>query len=130
MTRAKQREQAFILIFESIFCENDCDSAIELFKESVGELGKYAEELYRGVSEKTDELDLIISDYSNGRKLARISKINLAVLRLALYEIKYCEGVPDSVAINEAVELTKTYSTKEDSSFVNGVLGAYVRSNA
>ena len=128
MKRAKQREQAFILVFENLFNDESSNEAMELFSENIEELGDYSKELYVGVRDNLSEIDEIISTYSNGWKLNRISKVNLSVLRLAVYELKYREDVPQSVAINEAVELAKTYATQADAAFVNGVLGAYVRS--
>ncbi len=126
MTRTKQREQAFFLIFESLFSKEEAEVP-ELYSENVEELGDYAKRLYGGVCEREDELDSIISSYSKGWKLNRIPKINLAILRLAIYEMKYEDDVPASVAINEAVELAKKYSGKEDSAFINGILGAAER---
>ena len=128
MRRTKQREQAFFLIFEGMFSGFDRESAIEVYSENVEEVGEYAKALCQGVDEKADELDSVISQYLTGWKLNRIAKVNLAILRLALYEIIYADDVPDSVAINEAVELAKKYSGDEDSGFINGILGAYVRS--
>ena len=128
MKRSKQREQAFILVYESLFNGNSPDTA-ELYRENVEELGEYAEALYNGVCEKADELDEYISNVLKGWKLNRIPKINLAILRIAVYEIKYVEDVPESVAINEAVELAKKYSGKEDSAFINGILGSALREN-
>ena len=128
MNRYKQREQAFILIFESHFADNSADEIKEGYEENIEELGDYSEELFSGVCEKNDELEEIISQYSTGWKISRISKVNLSILKLAVYEIKYVDEVPDSVAINEAVELAKKYSSKEDSAFINGVLGAFSRS--
>ena len=123
MNRKKEREQAFFLIFESQF-GGDTPDLPELYSESFETVSDFAKRIYSGVTEKADELDGIISAYSNGWKLSRISKVNIAVLRLAIYEMKYCDDIPNSVTINEAVELTKKYAGKEDSSFVNGVLGA------
>ena len=100
---------------------------MQLYSENVEELGDYAKALYSGVSAHTEEIDNIISSYLTGWKLGRIAKVNLAILRLAVYEIRYLEDIPDSVAINEAVELAKTYSGSEDSAFINGVLGSVVR---
>ena len=75
-----------------------------------------------------EEIDSIISNnLSQGWVINRISKVALAVLRLAIYEIKYEDDIPDAVSIDEAVEICKTYSTSEDASFVNGVLGTVVR---
>ena len=129
MKRSKQREQAFLLIFSDMFKKDDeSDNLIELYRESFEEVSDFAKQLYEGVKNNTDELDGFISEYLNGWKLNRISKVNLAVLRLAVYEIKYVDDVPVSVAINEAVELSKKYSGKEDASFVNGILGSFARS--
>ncbi|MCR5208115.1 MAG: transcription antitermination factor NusB [Eubacterium sp.] len=129
MKRTEEREQAFYLIFQSLFSGNPSE-AVELFDEAMEQpVSEYAKAIYNGATEKADKLDEIISKYLNGWKLNRISKTNLAILRLAVYEIKYAEDVPPAVAINEAVELAKTYSGKEDASFVNGVLGAFVRGN-
>ena len=130
MNRYKQREQAFILIFESLFADNSPEEIIEAYKENGEELGEYSEELFSGVCEKTSELEEIISEFSTGWKLSRISKVNLSILKLAVYEIKYVDEVPDSVAINEAIVLAKKYSSKEDGAFINGVLGAFSRSNS
>ena len=128
MNRYKQREQAFLLLFESQFSERDCDELIEIYAENIEEVGDYSKLLFNGAYEKRDELDGIISEFSKGWKLYRISKVNISVLRIALFEIIYVDEVPASVAINEAVELTKKYSSKEDASFVNGILGSYTRS--
>ena len=73
------------------------------------------------------ELDSLIAKYSKGWKLNRIPKVNLAILRIAVYEIIFENDTPDSVAINEAVELAKKYSGSDDSAFINGILGAVVR---
>ena len=128
MTRSKQREQAFYLVFESMFNECDPQQAMALYGDNIEELGSYAKCLYSGVTEKKEEIDAAISTHSKGWKISRISKVNLAILRLAVYEISFEEEVPVSVAINEAVELAKKYSGKEDAAFINGVLGGYARS--
>ena len=62
-----------------------------------------------------------------GWTIERVSKVDLALLKLAIYEMKYADSVPDNVAINEAVELAKKYSSKDDASFINGILGAISR---
>ncbi|MGN0532101.1 MAG: transcription antitermination factor NusB [Eubacterium sp.] len=128
MTRFEQREQALFLIFESMFSGNDYREGVALYEESNGKLGEYAKFLFDGVSGVAEELDDIISQHSNGWKISRLPKVNVAILRLAIYELLHVDDVPDSVAINEAVELTKKYSGTEDASFVNGILGAVFRS--
>ena len=86
----------------------------------------------RRVTETTeahrDEIDGIISRYAQGWKLNRISRSTLAVLRCAICEILYLEDVPNGAAVNEAVELGKTYDSPEAGAFINGVLGSFLRS--
>ena len=130
MNRIKQREQEFFLIFQNHFNAQKDEDAIALYNENVELIGDYAEMLYDGVVEKNQELEDLISEFSTGWKINRIAKVNLSILKLALYEIIYVDDVPDSVAVNEAVELAKKYSGKEDSAFINGVLGAYIRSKS
>lgn len=128
MKRNEQREQAFILIFEKIFRDDTIEDilndalAAEEYKNN-----KYSELCFRGVYENIDEIDGIISENLNNWTIDRISKVSLSILRLAIYEIKYIDEVPEGVAINEAIELCKKYSTSEDASFVNGVLGSISR---
>ena len=75
----------------------------------------------------SEAIDGYIVKYLKGWKLSRLSKVNLAVLRLAFYEIIFEDSVPSAVAVNEAVELAKKYSGEDDYSFVNGVLRSYLR---
>ena len=84
--------------------------------------------LVNGVREHSEELDEIITRFSRGWKLPRISRTALAVLRCALYEICYMPDVPAAAAINEAVELAKSYDEPETVSFINGILGGFMRS--
>lgn len=128
MTRFEQREQAFFLIFESMFASNDCLEGIALYEENNGAIGEYGKLLFDGVSKNTSQLDEIVAKNLNGWKINRLPKVNLAILRLAVFEILFVDDVPDSVAINEAVELAKKYSGTEDASFINGVLGSVFRS--
>ncbi len=98
------------------------------YQEEIGENDiKYAEEVIKGTIDKLQPIDKLIQDNITGWTKDRIVKVDLAVLRLALYEILYRDDIPDSVAINEAIELAKKYSTDESGSFVNGVLGKIVR---
>ena len=82
---------------------------------------------YRHVLEKLDEIDVLLNETSRGWKTKRMSRVDLTALRLAVYEMKYGE-TPIGVAINEAVELAKRFSSDEAPAFINGVLGAYARS--
>jgi N utilization substance protein B len=87
----------------------------------------YIRELVSGVQERRAELDGIISKYSQGWKLRRISRIAASVLRCAIYEILYMPEIPDAAAINEAVELAKGYEEPETVAFINGILGSFMR---
>ena len=147
MKRSEIREAAFMLIFEKLFRpECSCDEIIEAAKETgtfefypVPETAENkgdpagaaeVEKLFRGVVSKQEELDEIISGYSNKRQVSRIAKVSLTVLRLAIYEILYCDKVPTNVAISEAVNLTKKYALDPEVKLVNGILGAYSRASA
>lgn len=129
MNRSEKREQAFSLLFErEFFKEMPLEEIEEVFSENIAPLTEYAKELFEGAVSHFDELDEIISQYSKDWKIHRIPKVNLSILRLALFEIIYEDDVPESVVINEAVELAKKYSGKEDSAYINGILGNYLRS--
>lgn len=130
MKRSEMREQGFFLTFENLFIPNDdMDELIDLYSENVEEVCDYAKEISQGVSEHKDEFNELISKYLKSWRLSRLPKVNLAILYVAIYEMKYADSVPDNVAINEAVELAKKYSTKDDASFINGVLGSISREN-
>ena len=90
----------------------------------------YTEEIIKGALQHFDEIDKLIEFHTTGWKKDRIAKVDLAILRLAIYEIVFNNEVPDSVAANEAVELAKKFSTDESGSFVNGVLGKIIRGKA
>lgn len=118
-------------IADDFFTEDHFASLSEL-DELYAELprGKYLDYILRLstlVYDRRDELDACIERYARGWKPERISKTALAVLRCAICEINYLEDVPIGAAINEAVELDKYYDDPDTVSFVNGVLGSFVR---
>lgn len=131
MTRREIRDSAFKLIFEKLFRDDDIEELYALCDE-IDEITVCDEvrEMVGGVLSRADELDAIIAKYSAKRELSRIPKVNIAILRIAFYEIKYDEGTPMNAAINEAVLLSVNYSQESDTAFVNGVLGSYSRDNA
>ena len=88
----------------------------------------YIRTVTQGVAAHLEELDAYVEKHALGWKPGRISKTALAVLRVALFELKYMDEVPNAAAINEAVELAKSYDEPETVSFINGVLCAFVRS--
>lgn len=129
MTRKEAREQAFILIFESGFGERTLDEIIANATESRAvEVDSFAYTLANNAIQNRDKIDELIDSNSKKWRRDRISRVNLALLRLALGEILYYEDTPDRVAINEAVELAKKYGADGDYTFLNGVLGGIMRS--
>jgi len=87
---------------------------------------EYIRDVVDGVYEHLDEIDNMIEQALSGWMIDRISKIELVILRLSIYEIKYREDIPSKVTFNEAVELTKKYVGPEKTAFINGLLGKYV----
>ena len=129
MTRKQAREEAVILILEKVFNSDSVEEVLELAAEVRNfEADDYIKSVFFGVYSNLEEIDNIISENSIGWKINRISKTALSVLRLAIFEIKYMEDIPQSVTINEAVELCKTYASKEESAFVNGILSTVAKS--
>ena len=129
ISRYKMREQAFILCFEMLFSDADPDELADNAGDARDEfLSDYAVKCAKGVKEHQEEIDAMISDkLKSGWKITRISKVSLALLRLAVYEMLYRDDIPVSVSINEAVELSKKYTVEEDTSFINGVLGSVAK---
>ncbi len=131
MTRREKREQVFKMLFRVEFynqeemseqialCEDDACSWKEKDK-------TYIFEKVEKISEKLEEIDAKINEVSEGWKTGRMGKVDLTLIRLAVYEMLYEEDVPAKVAINEAVELAKQYGTDNSPSFVNGVLAKLV----
>ncbi|MCD8094913.1 MAG: transcription antitermination protein NusB [Ruminococcus sp.] len=121
------------MYFEKLFRDDGIDEIYSAFVEadsSDGELEITQESvaLAKAVESCESELDEIISRFSKKRAISRIPKINLALLRLSLYEAVYVESVPENVAISEAVALAQKYTYDSDVGFINGVLGSYSRS--
>ena len=128
MKRSEMREQAFLLTFEGLFSSGeDIDEVIELYSENVEAVSKYAKDIFTGVKANKDEFNEIINKYSKSWKVTRLPKVTVAILCVALYEMKNVEDVADSIAINEAVELAKKYASNADASYINGILGAVAR---
>lgn len=130
MNRKKEREQAFYLIFEKCFSEDSLDEILELAEECREfETTDYIKNVFYGVFENVSVIDEIISKYSIGWKIDRISKVALSILRLAIYEIKFIDDIPSKVSVNEAVELAKVFGLEKDAAYINGLLGSFVKEN-
>ena len=130
MSRRELREQIFKLLFrvefnsmeempeqEQLFFEEE-DTAKE---EDVA----YVSEKYNKITEKLTKIDALLNEKAEGWDTTRMSKVDLTILRLAVYEIMYDESVPTGVAINEAVELAKKFGQDASSGFVNGILAKF-----
>lgn len=129
LTRSEAREQTFMLLFSKSFDDEPLEATLEEHAQMFeGGVCGYAQAVVTAIELKHEEIDSEISKYlKKGWSISRLSKPSLAILRLAFYEIKYLESVPNSVAVNEAVELAKKY-TIDESKYINGILGSYVRS--
>ena len=144
MVRNTAREIAAHLSYELSFTDKTVDELLKerLTPEAFAELAEedplyadtpnakqaaYITRLVKGVDEHAAELDGYIAKYAKGWKFSRIPLVASAIMRVAMYEILYMEDIPNGAAINEAVEIAKRYETQEVVSFVNGILGSFVR---
>ncbi len=132
-SRRTLRTYAFQVLYSLNFTPSleALDSTFEVFrKESSHDKpgkNKFAWSIVHGVFSNLDSLDQIIASYSKNWKIRRIAKIELTIMRLAVYEMLYCPDIPLKVAINEAIELTKTFGDDNSRNFVNGILDAVAR---
>ena len=132
MKRSEAREEVFYLLFESEFRKDRTSQEIFDLASEVRELPErtnqrqleYIQRVYFGIGEKKTELDEMIAQHSNGWRPDRIAPVSRNLLRLCIYEMLYEEDVPVTVAINEAVELTKKFDDPKAKSFVNGILNS------
>lgn len=128
MKRHEIRENAFVLVFEKIFNDDDLTQIIEIAKECDDlQVNEEVIRIVTGVQQHVQELDAVITEHLTKWSISRLSKVVLAILRLAVYEILFEDAIEPPIAINEAVELAKTYASQEDAAFINGVLGGFVR---
>lgn len=131
MNRSQVRELAFKLLYQIEIQKEVSDEDIELFFENnqinSEEAKEYIEDVINGVAkESTDIIEEISKNLKQDWEVDRISKINLALLKLAIYEIKY-KKLPYKVVINEVVELAKKYGEETSHSFINGILASVVK---
>ena len=131
MGRRELRENIFKLIFRIEYHKNEeMKEQVELFLESLGEIEQqdyeYIENKYNEIIEKLAEIDETINSATEGWKTGRMGKVELAIVRLAVFEMKFEEDIPVGVAINEAVELSKKYGGDDSPSFINGILAKMV----
>jgi len=118
--QGEQAGQNGLLVFEE-FCDH-----FQVNKKAI----PYAKKLLDGVQEKADAINQLICKYAENWRLERMSVIDRNILRLAVYEVYYQDDVPISVAINEAVEIAKSYSTDDSAPFINGILDSMAKEEA
>lgn len=130
MSRKKARDNAFKCIYELEFIKdkNLDDILSNCYEENNNseEEKQYIQMIVNGVKENIKKIDDIILSKLKNWSLDRIAKIDLAILRLAIYEILYVDSIPNKVSANEAVELAKTYGNNDSKSFVNGVIAKVI----
>lgn len=131
MSRTELREHIFRMLFRVEFNNAEEMKEQEQFyfdelEEATGKDQEYILNKYRAIDEKKEEIDTLLNEVTEGWKTTRMNRVDLTILRLATYEIKWDEDVPTGVAINEAVELAKKYSSDDGPSFINGVLAKVV----
>jgi N utilization substance protein B len=127
--RRELREHVFQLLFRIEFYEDtEMTDQMKMFFEDiemvtvVGKDKEYIENKYDDIISKLEEIDAFINGIAEGWKTNRMGKVDLTLIRLAVYEMKYDDEVPVSVAINEAVELAKKFGGDESPAFINGIL--------
>lgn len=130
MARKTARQVAMQLIYQYELGGDGISSTIEESMDKPdlnAEDMAYIQAMIDGTTQKGEELDALISRYAVGWSLERIAKVDLSILRLALYEMLFRQDIPESVSISEAIELAHTFSTPEAASFINGILGSVSR---
>ncbi len=131
LTRSRLREKVFVLLFESEFNDPaDMPEQARLYLRESDEAAdeesaSYIEERFNNIRKKQPQIDELIKEYSSGWSIDRIGKVELSVLRLAVYELKFDDDIPSGVAINEAVNLAKKYGQDGAGSFINGILANF-----
>ncbi len=125
MGRRASREMAMKLLYQLEFQKDSIDEQKKLFFQENMISGKdqvYISDVVEGVNKNKDYISNLIEVHSKGWKISRISKVDISIMRLSIYEICFRDDIPYSVSVNEAVELAKKYSNEDAGSFVNGIL--------
>jgi N utilization substance protein B len=125
LERSRARRQALQILYQREITEEDVETILEMgsFNPEDGEPSEFCRSLLAGVESRQSEIDASLSDISEHWAVSRMPLVDRNILRLAVYEILYVDDIPDSVSINEAVEMAKAYGGEDSSKFVNGVLG-------
>ncbi|KEJ01146.1 antitermination protein NusB [Clostridium botulinum A2B7 92] len=141
MNRRKSREVAMRLLFQTTLNGENLEEALENLKDVRESEDKekdyesvdlkdvdidYVKRIIKGIEENKEEIDEKIKGNLKNWKIERLSKVDLSILRLCTYELKFEEDIPNRVSVNEAIELAKKYSGEKSATFINGVLGKMI----
>ncbi|SCG83312.1 N utilization substance protein B [Proteiniborus sp. DW1] len=130
MGRKLARESAMKLLFQMQINNDFSSEAVDFFlnnNEFSDDEKEYIQNTVNSITENIELIDGKIEQYALGWKINRLPRVDLAILRIAIYEILFRDDIPVEVSINEAIDISKKYSTSESSKFINGLLGSIAR---
>lgn len=130
MSRRRARARALQVLFQVDLGHVDPAEAFNIIDESLGRLNKneaFAQKLVFGTLANLGAIDQSIANISKDWKIERMANVDRNIMRLALFEILFCDDIPNNVSINEAIELAKTFGSEESGKFINGILGRVVK---
>ena len=140
MTRHELREQIFKILFQIPFYDGyvpaldledisgkESEDVDDILPEEIQKDIDYIDNKVTAIQDRVSEIDNEIDAHSNSWKVARMGKTELAILRVAVYEILFDDDIPNAVAVNEAIELAKVYSDEKSAAFINGVLDGIIK---
>lgn len=130
MGRKQAREGAMMVLFQMDSTNEYTDEALEIFLRNF-EYDEaetdYIKDAVQTIISNLEDIDMQIKTHLEGWSISRLAKVDLAALRIAIYEIIFRKDIPLEVSINEAIEIVKKFSTEDSFKFINGVLGGFVR---
>ncbi|MDH5384707.1 MAG: transcription antitermination factor NusB [Candidatus Aminicenantes bacterium] len=125
--RRKARESTLQILFQLEFNDSELEKAFESFwreRKASKEIKEYCRWLVEGIESHRERIDRLIQSVSENWRVARMAIVDRNVLRIAVFELLYEENIAPAIVINEAIEITKKYSSEEAATFVNGILDA------
>lgn len=130
--RRQARENVLKILYQVEILGDDLNSVLDRYWDASptfdDTIKKFANELVKGIAERKDELDEVIKNKLKNWNFERVAIIDRNILRMGVYEIMFREDIPDSVSINEAIEIAKKYGDQESSRFINGILDKVAKS--
>lgn len=124
--RRKSREYALQVLYSIDISKTSVEEALKHFwktnQEKNDDVRSFTDELVQGMAAKQEEIDELINNFSSNWKLSRMTAVDRNILRMSVYELKWCDDIPVRVTLNEAIEIAKQYGTEDSSAFINGIL--------